>query len=557
MSNLGVTASNLAWMASCLPAYRSFQRALRNPQETQTRLLKSFLSRNATSEFGRDHGFSGILNIRDYQAQVPISTYDDFAPYIDRIRAGEENALTAEPVRLFERTSGSSSAAKYIPYTDSLRREFQKSVRAWIFDLYRNDIRLLQGRSYWLITPLSREKEVTAGGIPVGFESDADYLGSLERKIAEALFAVPGELAQVPDIESSLYLTLRFLLQVEDLTLISVWNPSYLGILMGRFDSWAERLLEDLRQGTATLPSLVDLPASLRQKLRAQPGRARRLQAIWKGKKRLSAHDLWPKLRLISCWTSGAARQSLDELSELFPGVCIQGKGLLATEGIATIPWTDASGCLPALTSHFYEFLSENGDRAKLAHELEKDAEYSLLLTTGGGLYRYRLGDRVRVNDFYGSVPILEFVGRNDGVSDLRGEKLSPAFVQTSIERVLVEVGIPVGFAMLAPQHLAVPCYALYVQSSINPAALGPELEVKLRANPHYDYCRNLGQLGPLKVFRVRQDAQEAYVNRCAELGQRAGSVKPTSLHRSGGWEDCFAGEFVSSHHVEVEHAGR
>jgi len=557
MPNFGVMASNLAWMASCFPAHRSFRQALHDPQATQASLLKKILTRNATSEFGCTHGFSAIRTVRDYQVRVPISTYDDLAPFINRIRTGEENVFTTEPVRLFERTSGSSSAAKYIPYTDSLRREFQNSVRAWIFDLYRNDIRLLQGRSYWLITPLSREKEITPGGIPVGFESDADYLGTLERKIAETLFAVPGELAQVPDIEASLYLTLRFLLQVDDLTLISVWNPSYLSILMDRFDSWAEQLLEDLRQGAATLPTRTDLPSSLTQKLRAQPKRARELQQILKSAGRLCTQDLWPRLRLISCWTGGAAQQSLYELGRLFPGVRVQGKGLLATEGIATIPWIEANGCLPALTSHFYEFLPENGDKAKLVHELEKDVEYSLLMTTGGGLYRYRLGDRVRVHDFYGRVPILEFIGRDDGVSDLRGEKLSPAFVQACLEQVLADAKVDARFVMLAPQHLAVPGYVLYVESSVNPERLQLGLEAKLRANPHYDYCRNLGQLGPLKVFWIRHGAQEAYVNRCAELGQRAGSVKPTSLHRSGGWEDFFAGEFVANYQPEVAHAGR
>jgi hypothetical protein len=557
MPNFGITASNLAWMASCLPAYRSFLGALRNPQAAQESVLKQIVAHNSGAEFGRVHGFSAITKISEYQTQIPISSYDNLAPFINRIRTGEENVLTTEPVRLFERTSGSSSAAKYIPYTDSLRREFQQAVRAWIFDLYRHDARLLQGRSYWLITPLSREKEITSGGIPVGFESDADYLGTLERKIAEALFAVPGELAQVPDIEASLYLSLRFLLQVDDLTLISVWNPSYLSILMNRFDSWTERLIEDLRQGTATPPTRMDMPFSLTQKLRAQPKRARELQQILKSEGRLCSQDLWPRLRLISCWTGGAARQTLHELSRCFPRVRIQGKGLLATEGIATIPWTDAKGCLPALTSHFYEFLPENGDKAKLVHELDKDAEYSLLMTTGGGLYRYRLGDRVRVQDFYGCVPVLEFIGRDDGVSDLRGEKLSPAFVQTCLDQVLVDAKVDARFAMLAPQHQAVPGYVLYVESSANPEQLQPGLESKLRANPHYVYCRNLGQLGPVKVCWIRQGAQDVYVNRCAELGQRAGSVKPTSLHRSGGWEDFFAGEFVANYQPEVARAGR
>jgi hypothetical protein len=538
-------------MASCYPAYLSFRRALLDPQTTQVNILKKIVKRHADTEFGRAHDFSAIRNVRDFQERVSVETYDDLEPFIERVRAGETNVLTSEQVRLFERTSGSSSAAKYIPYTDSLRREFQQAVRAWIFDLYRRDPKLLHGRSYWLITPLSREKEITSGGIPVGFENDADYLGTPERKIAETLFAVPGELAQVPDIESSLYLTLRLLLQVDDLTLISVWNPSYLSILMQRFDLWAERLLEDLRQGTATLPNALNLPPSLTKRLRAHPKRAGILKRVLKNAGHPRPQDLWPRLRLISCWTSGAARQSLEEIKRLFPGVHIQGKGLLATEGVATIPWTAAGGCLPALTSHFYEFLSDEGE-AKLVHELEANAEYSLLLTTSGGFYRYRLGDRVRVSQFHGRVPILEFVGRDDGVCDLRGEKLSPAFVQACLNEVLSEAGVTVRFAMLAPRNHAVPGYVLYIESSTNPEQVGPALECKLRANPHYDYCRRIGQLEPLEIYRIAHNAQEMYVTRCAELGQRVGSIKPTSLHRSGGWEDFFIGAFVAHPQKEL-----
>jgi hypothetical protein len=551
-----VIAANLAWMASCLPAYISFRRAIREPRRAQEEVLKQLLTRNASTEFGRKHGFTEISNVGDFQAQVPETNYDAISPFIDRARAGEKDLLTTDPIQLFEKTSGSSSAAKYIPYTESLRREFQNAVRSWIFDLYRHDPKLLLGQSYWLITPLSRDREITSGGIPVGFENDADYLGTLERKIAEALFAVPGELARVPDIESSLYLTLRFLIQAKNLTLMSVWNPSYLSLLMDRFDPWADRLLTDLKAGTATPPNGADVPTSLTLKLRSQPKRAHVFRQILERTGRLRPSDIWPRLRLISCWTDGAARQSLEGVRRQFPNVRIQGKGLLATEGVATIPWVEAEGCIPALTSHFYEFLPTNGGKIKLAHELEKDAEYSLLMTTGGGFYRYRLGDRVRVNGFHGSVPILEFVGRDDGVSDLRGEKLSPAFVQACLDEAMVEAGIPASFAMLAPEPAA-SRYTLYLESPFNPERLGETLETKLRANPHYDYCRNLGQLDALQVFWIRENAQEIYLRRCTELGQRAGSVKPTSLHRSGAWDDYFPGAFVINLQQEPAHADR
>jgi GH3 auxin-responsive promoter len=551
-----VMTANLAWMASCLPAFISFRRAIRDPGHAQRVVLRKILARNASTEFGRKHGFADIRSVADFRARVPESDFEAISPFIDRACAGEPSVLTSDPIRLFEKTSGSSGAAKYIPCTDSLRREFQNAVRAWIFDLYRYDPKLLLGQSYWLITPLSRDKEMTPGDIPVGFENDADYLGTLERKIAEALFVVPGELARVSDIESSLYLTLRFLIQSENLTLISVWNPSYLSLLMDRFDSWAVRLLADLEKGNASLPNEQNIPLSLIRKLRAQPKRARALRQILERTGKLRPAEIWPRLRLISCWTDAAARQSLAGVSQRFPQVRIQGKGLLATEGVATIPWVEAGGCIPAVTSHFYEFCPIDGSVPRVSDELKKGSEYSLMITTGGGLYRYRLGDRVRVNGFHGSVPILEFVGRDNGVSDLRGEKLSPAFVQSYLDRATAEVSVYASFAMLAPQPNA-SRYVLYIQCPCRQQRLGEALETRLRANPHYDYCRSLGQLEALQIFWIRGDAQQIYMKRCAELGQRAGSVKPTGLHRSGGWEDYFPGDFAITPQQEFAHADR
>jgi len=548
MPRLSIAASNLAWMASCLPAYRLFHKALREPQRVQEALLMEILDRNKQSKKGVTFKFAAISSVQEYQNRVPVSNYDDIAPVIDEMKLGIANLLTSEPLVAFEKSSGSSSSAKYIPYTNSLRREFQNAVRAWMWDLYRHDPKLLGGRSYWLITPLNRENEITHGGTPVGFENDSEYLGLLERRIVESLFAVPNGLAKINDIEASLYLTLRFLIQCEDLTLISVWNPSFLTILLKHLDSWAEKLLDDLGRGTASYSSGADIPSSLVQKLKAQPERARKLQQTLKDEGRLSTKALWPRLRLISCWTDGAAQQSIQDISAIFPGIHIQGKGLLATEGVATIPWIDANGCLPALTSHFFEFLPGNGGVTRLVHELEMGVEYSLVMTTSGGLYRYRLGDRVRVEGFYKDIPILKFSGRDDGVSDLRGEKLSPAFVQACLDTSLAVSEVSVCFAMLAPLHQSPAGYVLYVESSSNPRDLGLLMESELRANPHYEYCRSLGQLRELMVYWVRRNAHQTYLNRCVEMGQRAGGVKPTCLHHSGGWEDFFEGSFINTH---------
>jgi len=66
-----------------------------------------------------------------------------------------------------------------------------------------------------------------------------------------------------------------------------------------------------------------------------------------------------------------------------------------------------------------------------------------------------------------------------------------------------------------------------------------------LRENHHYRYCRDLGQLGHLRVFRVGSGAAETYQEVCRSDGQRAGDIKPVALHTTGDWSRRFEGRFV------------
>src|SRR6266850_821352 len=434
-------AAHAGWLASCWVPYHSLRRAQKNPAAAQAALLDRLLRANASSAYGRRFGFGRLRTARDFQRAVPIVGYDDLRPWIERIKAGEERGLTEEPVLMLEKTSGSSTAAKYIPYTASLRREFQRAVGAWIFDLYAHNPMVVFGTAYWAITPMAREPEVTIGGLRVGFENDTEYLGTAERFLLRKILAVPEEVARIPELDTALYVTLRFLLQSPSLRFISVWAPSFLTILLEHLHNNAERLLADLRDGTLRPPGpLPDAIAPvLHRSLRADATRARRLEHAWRESGVLRAEDLWPNLRVISCWTDASSRPAVPALRELFPGVHIQGKGLLATEGVVSLPLVEHGASIAAATSHFYEFIEQAGTLPRLLHELETNHEYSVLLTTGGGLYRYRLGDRVRVVGFAGNTPLLEFLGKEDGVSDLCGEKLSPAFVGSVLEELSVE----------------------------------------------------------------------------------------------------------------------
>ncbi len=144
-------------------------------------------------------------------------------------------------------------------------------------------------------------------------------------------------------------------------------------------------------------------------------------------------NELWPRLTLISCWTDAAAARGAVELQSMFPNVEIQSKGLLATEGCVTFPLVGRPAPVLAVGSHFFEFQEEGRENedadpfagCRLAHELDRGGRYSVVLTTGGGLYRYRLNDSVEVVGFEHECPLLRFLGKTDRVSDLVGEKLA------------------------------------------------------------------------------------------------------------------------------------
>jgi len=526
---------------------RQFETALANPEEVQRRLLIDLLKKNRTSAFGRQYGFESIGSVREYQDRVPVVTYDDLATWIERIQSGEREVLTNEPVLAFEKSSGSANAAKYIPYTQTLRRQFQSALAPWITDMHHAFPRISRGCAYWVVTPLSREREVTGGGIPIGFESDAEYFGPVQQWILEKTLAAPPELARVQELDDCIYLTLRFLLQARSLAFISVWSPSFLLILLDKLQQQGERLVRDLRNGETDVASRVS-PKLIRS-LRRDARQAGNLQAMLQ-RVQIEPHGLWPNLALISCWTSATSASMKSELAQRFSGVVIQGKGLLATEGVVSISIEQYKAPVAAVTSHFLEFFDEHSGECRLVAELEEGREYSVVLTTGGGLWRYRLGDRVRMLGFAKRTPLLEFVGKEDCVSDLRGEKLNAAFVANTLAEF--ECCRIASFAMLAPSESGTPHYTLFLECGHRQTDLAFRLDQRLQANPHYAYCRRIGQLGELRIFRINRDARDSYVNHCTALGERAGSVKMTALDRRFGWEQVFSGAYMQAGMTEV-----
>lgn len=539
--------ANSLWLISGWRQTCALRRALKNPRAAQQTRLFSLLRQSARSLYGRRYHFERLKTIDDYQAAVPIITYDSLQDEIDAIKRGRQGVLTEEPVVWMEKTTGSTGPSKYIPYTSSLTREFQAAVAPWMSDLYRRYANMRFGGSYWSITPLAEEREVTEGGIPIGTPDERDYFGALDRKLLETLVITPRELARIMDVDSGRYVTLRFLLATSQLSFISVWNPSFLTLLIRFLWENSERLIADIRHGTLTPPVELSLHLhhTLIRRLSPQPRRATQLETILRRHGKLVPAEVWPNLALISCWASANARNFLPELKSIFPAVTIQPKGLLATEGVVSIPLLGHEGAMPALTSHFFEFVPESSPSARplLADEIENGETYKVLLSTGGGLYRYSLGDLVKVMGRVAETPMIEFIGKEGHISDLCGEKLNGARVEAVLNETLSKFQIAPLFAMIAPEWGTPPRYVLFIEDRELPHNLldhlAQSIESGLVEGHHYSYCRRLGQLGPLCGVRV-QDGARQYLERCMALGQRLGSIKPTALHCQTGWLNWF-----------------
>jgi hypothetical protein len=255
---------------------------------------------------------------------------------------------------------------------------------------------------------------------------------------------------------------------------------------------------------------------------------------------------LWDRLALISCWSDCHAARALASMRRRFPDVEVQGKGLLATEGVVSIPLFEAHAPVAAVASHFLEFLplptgSVDSQSARTVDQLDVGESYEVALTTSGGLYRYRLRDVVRVVGHLHQTPMLTFVGRGDRACDLAGEKLTPIFVERVLGVAMRTVGVRSHFALLAPAWAEPPRYQLYVEATPREAdALALEVETLLAESHHYALCRALGQLGPVRAVSVR-DGERTFERVCIARGQRAGAIKATSLDADLGWERHFA----------------
>ena len=135
-------------------AAKRFEEATRNPRATQHAKLMEILQRNKDTEYGRKHGFGEIRGMEDYRKRVPLVSYEDIRPLMDRVTQGEPNVLIAETPVMFNQTSGTTGDAKYIPVTPTCRgRDHSDQMRTWMYHAFKTHPGASKGKIVAIVSP--------------------------------------------------------------------------------------------------------------------------------------------------------------------------------------------------------------------------------------------------------------------------------------------------------------------------------------------------------------------------------------------------------------------
>lgn len=478
-------------------------------------MLRATLESNARSQYGQRFAFETLRTSGDYQA-LPFMQYDSVAGFDAAFWQDKAN-FTSERLLAYFLTSGSSTEPKRIPVTSSLVRQKSAAFSVYWAAIYRDHPGLRRGN---FIANFGDSGHYTRDAENVLETSETTFWNQRMQGFQDASrWPLGRNLTAVADSELRYYAAARLALQGELHCLMSL-NPSTVVKFCSVLGDHAGALARGLTDGNWGNPELDGdsaLPAKLVDRLRDNREAAARVAAIeGRGTAAWQLRDLWPELELIIAWQSELVEPYLRLLRRHADGVAFRDYITQSSECIIAIPVQDArSGGLLAYKSHFFEFIPEGeaeneNPTVRRAWELEQNRHYEVVVTTGGGLYRYRTADCVRVDGFTRSIPQLSFRYRLGKTSSITGEKLTEQQVLAALQASESESPLERSDVLVYPRTGEQPHYAVLIpENSLrhpdDTQALVRWLErvetALARGNGEYRDKRSSLRLGPLEAI--------------------------------------------------------
>ena len=425
------------WMGRFM--MRSFRKQSEKAISTNRETLRKILELNGQTEFGQRHQFSGLVAKDEaaYRAALPLSTYADYVDDIDRMTAGETNILTAEPLHFFAVSSGTTGRPKLVPVT---RRHHSFTMR-YMGMLVPGVIatRIPKGEQTHLgvdLLSFAAATEKTAGGTPLG--GGTDEAARRMSRIIPHIWNSPIEVYTLDDQKTAWYLHALYALRNRQTAFAEAVFAPHLIEWIRQIESRWDELLADIENGT--LSERLDLSDDLRERFlldcQPDPERARELRAAGQTFEGILPR-IWPEMSHLMTITSGGFAVYKPYLRYYSGELPIFSPSYGATESfIGVALWPDRpERYVLAPDVAYFEFIPEKEVDAKTPQtltlgEIEAGQAYEIVLTNYAGLYRYRLGDVVRVEEFYGEAPVLEFLYRRGDQFALVGEHTTDAHLR-------------------------------------------------------------------------------------------------------------------------------
>lgn len=377
---------------------RRIERATHNAVEIQYNTLKNLCHRGCDTIFGRMYNVGQIRSAEQFAQCVDRFDYSSFEDFILRMRRGERYVTSPNCVRMFARSSGSSSSrSKYLPVTDEYMRQNHLRGMADVVSLYllsNPESRIFEG------------KTLTLGG------SCCYEQGALVGDISALALHSAGRLTSI------------------------VRAPRMKVALMENFAAKCEMIAQQCSRERIT--AFAGVPS----------WNLAMLRRVLEYTSKHTIKELWPDMEL---YMHGGIKFTpyAEAYANIMGGEISYFESYNASEGFVAIAERNASTDMLLMPDYgcYYEFAA--GDAVVPLEGVRVDQEYSIMMTTLSGLWRYELGDVVRftsVNPYR-----LRIVGRTKQFINAFGEELMLANVEQALYRASFMTGAVVSEYTISP----------------------------------------------------------------------------------------------------------
>ncbi|MDR1543968.1 MAG: GH3 auxin-responsive promoter family protein [Prevotellaceae bacterium] len=518
----------------------------KNTKRAQEKVLRSILTQSKDTVFGKEHNFEAILQaknadelLKKYAENIKISQYEDFEPYIERHKNGEENVLFPGKPILYLTTSGTTNIPKWIPLTQNYYKDgISKLNQLWFYTALKYRPHVCDGKTLSIVGKAF--EGAAPDGTPYGSIS-----GLSQRDIPEfmkGIYSAPYEIFLITDYKARYYALMRMAI-MQNITWIITANPSTLIEMQNNANEFYDEYVKDIENGT--ISDKVDISPEIREALlktiQPDPERAAQLRALKEKYSTVLPKHYWENLQVISVWMCGNTNVYMQKVQNSFPkntlffefsyfsSECRSGNVINPSKEIDT-----------TLFCHkiYFEFIKDCdidqvNPHVYQANEVEIGQRYYIFCTTPSGLYRYNMNDIVEVTGRYSDFPKIRFIQKGNGIISLTGEKLSERqfidAVNFAEKEANVNLKFFVGFADV--ENSQYHFYYEFPQNIENPAETGKKItemvDKKLEVfNREYQEKRGSNRLKSPQTHILQKEAFETFKARCIDLGYRDGQFK-------------------------------